>query len=149
MLSGTLQNSPDGYLFTSTSGDGFARSGVVLSDFVYEADVTFKDAHGLALVIRMSDASNFYCICLSKGDRVAKIWKKDNGVTSNVQTARMTFESDRVYHLRVEAVGSRLTVYLDGEEIVSVEDPSHTVGALGLNVFVGSALFNNIAYEEK
>ena len=148
-LAGTLLNSPDGYLFTNASGDGFARSNVVLDDFVYEADVTFQGAQGLALVIRMTDSSNFYCICLSKGDRVAKIWKKDRGTVSNVITERMTFEEGGTYHLRVEAVGEQLTVFLDGVEILSVRDSSHATGALGLNVFCGSALFNNIKYEEK
>jgi fructan beta-fructosidase len=80
---------------------------------------------------------------------VAKIWKNDNGVISNVKTARMMFESDRTYHLRVEAVGDLLTVWLDGKEIISVRDSSHTVGALGLNVYNGTAVFNNIKYEEK
>ena len=68
-------------------------------------------------------------------------------MVSTVATYRQTFKQNTVYRLRVEVVGNEIAVFLDGEEVIRTTDNSHTVGALGLNVFNGSAFFNNIAYE--
>lgn len=144
---GTLSKGPLGYTLKSSGGDSFALSDVYLSDFEYSADVSFpKNGGAAALVFRATDLSNFYCLCLDRGAGVVKIWTKKNGAVTDIKTVSYRYAKDRVYSVRLVAVGEEISAYINGELVISISDIRHTEGVIGINAYKTEAVFNNIKY---
>jgi levanase len=59
---------------------------------------------------------------------------------------KVTVKEGEIYHLRVKAEGSSLKVYWGNEykPVIEVQDLAYRTGKLGLNVWNGSVLFQNI-----
>ncbi len=150
VMGGSLAATPDGYKFTCTSGDGFARGSIILSDFTYSADVTVTDGSNAgALVFRMTDGDNFYCLTLDRAAGVLKLWKKDRGYITVVKEVSVVVEAGKSNNLTVEAVGNKITAKYNGEEAFTLTDSSHSYGSLGINVYRGTVIFNHIDVTEK
>lgn len=150
VMGGKLTTCPDGYKFTNSSGDAFARGDRILSDFVYSADISVDSGSVAgALAFRLTDSDNFYCLSFSRGEGIIKLWKRDGGYTTVLKTVNVSIEAGKFYNLTVGAVGEDITVTLDGRKLFVCKDGSHDYGSLGINVFNGSAIFNHIRVTEK
>lgn len=59
---------------------------------------------------------------------------------------KVTVKVGEIYHLKVKAEGSSLKVYWDNayKPVIEVQDNAYRTGKLGLNVWDGSVLFQNI-----
>ncbi|WP_433607407.1 family 43 glycosylhydrolase [Dactylosporangium sp. CA-139114] len=121
-------------------------------DFTYDADVTVTSGSGDAgLVFRATGAANGtdayhgYYAGISPAGRVV-LGRAANSWTQ-LATANLAVAAGTTYHLRVTAIGSSITVYVDdmADPRISVTDATYASGADGVRVFNAAAAFDNVA----
>ena len=140
-----------GGAYTATpSAGGKALLVTNFGDLVYDATVNLKPGNGDAGVVFRAtqpatgvDSYRGYYAGISAAGRVL-LGRADNGWTP-LASAPMTIRPGRAYHLRVEAVGSSITVYVDGGRKLSATDASFASGANGVRVFNVGATFDDLA----
>jgi levanbiose-producing levanase len=118
------------------------------TDFVLEGDlkVDADTAYGTAgLVFRAnSDATRGYMLTLDPN--LNKIRLLDLNEDRTVSMADRNIEVGKTYHFEVHAKGSNIKVYVDGyaDPVINVKDTAYSNGKFGLNVYNGTAYFQNI-----
>jgi hypothetical protein len=119
-----------------------AWSGVTTGDYYVEARIKPQknDSTGnkqLYLIARYQDPQNWYGAGLnvqaSSASTQVEIAKMTAGTLSRPGQVKKPIDMDTTwYTVRFELKGQTLAVYLDGEMIKSVDDPSFTAGKIGL-----------------
>ncbi|WP_274365745.1 Ig-like domain-containing protein [Paenibacillus thermotolerans] len=129
-------------------GDGwdhnFMLSSIEVDDFIYEADVCVENGAASALVFRATaNVEQFYCISLypGPGGRIALRSPHKEIEEQMAEIQRHTF-----YHVKVVVKGDHIQVYLDDRLMIDVRDNSYSSGYLGLNIFYGTSIFQNVMY---
>jgi len=61
-----------------------------------------------------------------------KLIRRDQNDHITLEPARASPQQDRVYRCRVECDGSRVSVAVDGKQLISVEDDAYPDGQIGL-----------------
>ncbi|GAB3818820.1 GH32 C-terminal domain-containing protein [Kribbella italica] len=123
------------------SGDAFYLSKASGSDFTLEGDVRLVSGTAAALTFRASkDASRHYTVNIDADAGVVKLWRPGRDIAA----FPAPIERNRTYHLKVKAVGSQFTVWLDGQQVISASDGEIASGQFGLNVFRGTAVLQNV-----
>ena len=91
--------------------------------------------HGV--ICRYQDTDNFYILAIS-GDGLFGIFKRKDGSNPILTGMDIMERSEAIHqdgqsnHLRADCVGSTLTLYINGEEAISVEDGEFKSGEVGL-----------------
>jgi glycosyl hydrolase family 43/3-keto-disaccharide hydrolase len=141
---------------TTASYGGKALLDTNFANFTQDADVTPAGSRGDAgIVFRVTqpatgtDSYRGYYAGVSPTGRVV-LGKASNGWTQ-LASVPMTITPGVRHHLRVEAVGSSLKVYVDdlATPKISVTDASFTSGANGVRVFDTGAAFDNVAVAKR
>ncbi|MEV7133207.1 hypothetical protein AB0N24_10000 [Arthrobacter sp. NPDC093128] len=101
------------------------------------------------MLLRASaDGSTAYYVNLDPNLRLARIFKLQDGVfnpaSSILASVPLLLSHGVSYSLEAQAAGERLTVTLDGAEILAVDDASLASGRVGLNVFDGRAAYQDV-----
>jgi hypothetical protein len=134
----------------SPSAGGKALLVTNFADLVYDADLTLTSGRGDAGVVFRAtepatgvDSYRGYYAGISRSGGVL-LGRADNGWTP---LADAPVRSAATYHLRVEAVGSSIRVYVDdlSRPALEVVDASYTSGANGVRVFNAGASFDDLA----
>lgn len=121
-------------------------------DLTQDVDVTVAARTGDAgLTFRVTepaegtDSYHGYYAGISPEGKVI-LGRADNGWTP-LASATMPVSPGETYHLRVTAVGSSITVYVDDMTTpkISVTDDTHPTGANGVRVFDTAATFDNVS----
>lgn len=103
---------------------------------------------GSVLLRASADASTAYYINLDPNLRLARIFKLQNGAfnpeSSVLASVPLLLTHGVSYKVEAVAAGERLTVKLDGAEILAVDDASLASGRVGLNVFDGRAAYQDV-----
>ncbi|WP_326599855.1 glycoside hydrolase family 32 protein [Streptomyces sp. NBC_01803] len=150
---GELTVTPNGRWTPGGSGlagefdrDTTAVSARTLSDTDLRASVHL-DGGAASLVLRASaDGSDGYYVNLDPNLRVVRLIRKtdgtfdDSGVLAEVPAL---VRHDTTYAVRVLAEGSRVRVFLDGEQVIDATDGTYPAGHVGLNVFGGRAAYQD------
>jgi fructan beta-fructosidase len=126
------------------SGDAFYLSGGVASDLTYQGDLTVVNGVAAGLTFRASaDAAQHYTANIDAGGLV-KLWRPGR----DIATHPTPVVQGRTYHLRVVATGPRIQVFLDGggDPVIDATDTTYAGGLLGVNVFQGSGVAQNLRY---
>jgi hypothetical protein len=91
------------------------------------------------------DSYRGYYAGISSAGRVL-LGKADNGWTP-LASVPMTIRPGTAYHLRVDAVGSSIRVFVDDMSTpkISMVDASYASGANGVRVFNVAATFDDVA----
>jgi len=109
------------------------------SDVHVEVDATKAggpDDNAFGLICRAEDLDNFYWFAISS-DGYAGIGSNENA-DLYILSGEYLEESDAVYlgeatnHIAADCVGSTLTLFVNGSEVVSVTDTSFSGGSVGL-----------------
>ncbi|MET0237790.1 MAG: glycoside hydrolase family 43 protein [Kibdelosporangium sp.] len=149
-------SSSGGRYDTTSSLGGKALLDTNFPDFTYDADVTVSSANGDGgLVFRVTqpatgpDSYRGYYAGISATGRVL-LGKANNGWTP-LRSVPMTVQQGSRYHLRVEAVGSSIKVYVDDLTTpkIAVTDTSYSSGANGVRVYNTGASFDNVAISHR
>jgi len=124
---------------------------LTLDDAVFEADVRFDNVtkpQRLALC-KYINGSNFVRFVLRRetSNPVVRIYAQ-KGASYKIVDAAKTFNSKQWYHLRGEIQGSTAKLYLDGDLLLTVTDPTvdHDAGKIGLGTELSQASFDNVRF---
>ena len=103
---------------------------------------------GSVLLRASADGSTAYYVNLDPNLRLARIFKLQDGVFnpsgSVLASVPLLLSHGVSYRVEAQAAGERLSVKLDGAEILAVDDASLTSGRVGLNVFDGRAAYQDV-----
>lgn len=119
--------------------DFYANPGLRFSDTIVEVDATVAggpEENDFGVICRYEDNNNFYYFIISS-DRLYGIGKIVNGGRvllapvdePPASTAILPGQTNRI---RVDCVGSTLTLYVNGQKLVEVRDRDLTSGDIGL-----------------
>ncbi|MFQ5600863.1 MAG: family 16 glycoside hydrolase, partial [Candidatus Krumholzibacteriia bacterium] len=127
----------------ATGGSYYYMAGDAWGDFFLEADVLHEMGIGYAgLVFRYLDVNNNYYVW-NNSSQIA-LRRRINGVASQVGPSIPVGPITGWHHVRVEAVGTNIKIYWDGELRVDVEDPTFMGGKAGLVCSQATARFDNV-----
>jgi hypothetical protein len=135
---------------TSSTPDLATAGDVAWSDVVVEADMKILAFNGSSssymagLCVRVKDAANFYLIGVRSNDGKLGLRRYAEGGTNLVQSDFDEGKTGDWYHLKVEAIGSTLSAYLDGTMMFSETDDTHASGGIALCTVRASASFDNV-----
>lgn len=146
---GHMEDNVQGLLLRSEPQEYvMAMSGTMSEDFSFEADVMVIDTHADAtLVFRASeDGWSSYMLRIVPDAGLLRLLDADGDTERLKEERRVDLTKGNIYHLKVSVEGSHLKVYWDegSSPIMDVVDTAYTSGYLGLSVWNGSALFQNI-----
>lgn len=103
---------------------------------------------GSVLLRASADGATAYYVNLDPNLRLARIFKLQDGVfdsaASVLASVPVLLSHGVSYSVEAAAAGERLTVKLDGVEILAVDDASLSAGKVGLNVFDGRAAYQDV-----
>jgi hypothetical protein len=137
------------YVYRQANMSGDARAildSPIARNQSVEADVRVNVAGStswVGLMVRYVDSANFYYLTF-KANNVLEIRKSLNGTFGPLRSATVDFLPGRVYRLRLEAVGSVLRAFVDGQLVAQVRDGSIPRGQAGLTMWKTSADFDNV-----
>lgn len=86
----------------------------------------------VGLLFRYADADNYYRLSLDADRKIRQLAKCVDGVVSKLWERKDGYPVGRPFTLTVDAVGSRLIGYLDGQRLFDVTDNDHQRGKIGL-----------------
>ncbi|WP_347231137.1 GH32 C-terminal domain-containing protein [Paenibacillus sp. DMB5] len=137
----------------SYSGDAQYIAAEQAGNFTYEADMKLGTAGGAgSLLFRASaDGRSGYYLNLDPNMKSFRLFYKIGGRFEERQVlARVPafIQPDRVYRLKIQADGPHITVYLDGQKLMDVQDGTFAEGHFGLHVFGGTASYQNVNVSE-
>jgi hypothetical protein len=139
------------YRQSSVAGDaGSLRTGVDLRNQSIEADVVGKafaspvtGDRWFGLVVRQTDPGNLYYFTLRTNQTIS-LRKRVNGVITVLDSAAMPVLLNRRYKLRLEAIGSHIKAYVDGQLVLEAIDQSLPRGTPGLRMFRFATDYDNV-----
>jgi hypothetical protein len=136
---------------TSTSGDARILHGLPTGDQVLKVTARLNGigtqtsgSHWIGAMVRYTDPSNYYYVTLRSSNELS-LRKLVNGAITELARVPLTVESGTQYRLRIEAIGSKLVVYVDDEVRLQATDSSHARGRSGLVTYRAAASYS--AYE--
>ncbi len=127
-----------------TAGDTSWRGVVAEVDFNVVSFNGSSSSYMAGLCLRVQDADNFYMVGLRSN--TGGIQLRGIGVDGG-NLAQSEYEEGVEgvwYHLKVEAVGSTITAYLDDVLMFTYPDATIQSGGIGLCTVRASALFDNV-----
>jgi hypothetical protein len=129
----------------AVAGDVTWRDVRVEADFKVLAFNGSSSSYMAGICVRLTDAENFYLVGL-RGDSDQHIGIRVFGDSnSNLeQSEEFSGVENEWYRLRVDAIGSTLSVFIDGELVVEQTDAEHPAGGIGLCTARATAVFDNI-----
>gem|GEM_PF-262255 len=110
------------------------------ADYTVEMDVRYDQAinpDGTAasgLIARYSDYNNFYLLRLNQNGN-AELMKKKGGSYTLLASAPLNLEAGKTYTLKLDLDGRQLTGFVDGVQLISVEDADLAAGMIGFRAY--------------
>ncbi|WP_308737394.1 GH32 C-terminal domain-containing protein [Paenibacillus sp. PCH8] len=146
---GSLEDTDEGFHLASDAGENvMAVSATRADNFVYEADVMIQDMKADASLVFRSNDTGWSSYMLQVVPQAGVIRLRDaSGQPGTLNVEHKTsLKSGGIYHLKVKADGESLQVYWDNQydPVIDVKDNAYSSGYLGLHVWDGAALFQNV-----
>ncbi|WP_371862491.1 GH32 C-terminal domain-containing protein [Mesobacillus foraminis] len=149
---GTLEDTEQGLLLTSQSGENaMAISGVSSENFIYEADVKIIDKKADASLVFRSSEDGWDSYMLQIVPNAGIIRLRDARDENNwKEEYQVTLQEGGIYHLKVRVVEDHIQVYWENKyaPVIDVHNKTYGNGFLGLHVWDGAALFQNVKVSE-
>jgi hypothetical protein len=111
-----------------------------------QADVrplSFAGSGWNGLATRYRDPGNYYFVMVS-GAGVASLNRATGGVFAVIASAPVTLPLNRPYRLRLESIGTRHRVYVNGAPLLDADDTTLVSGRAALLTHQASAEFDNV-----
>ena len=127
------------FLINQPNVDYWSHPHIYFKDARLEVDATRlagPNNNDFGLICRFSSHDNFYAFLISS-DGYAGIVRVQDGVYTVISDGNMQYnkliQPDQVsYHLSADCVQSNLTLYINGDQALEVQDFAHTAGDAGL-----------------
>ena len=104
-----------------------------MEDVSVSVPAVIKEGESAMLLLRGQGTRRYYALGLA-GKNKAKILRYWNGRKDVLGEAAFSWERGREYILRAEVSGEKLTLWIDGEEVLSVTDGTIDYGMAGLGM---------------
>lgn len=95
------------------------------------------------LTARYVDAGNYYYATLRNNNTVL-LRRMVNGTFTTLASANLTVSLNRSYRVRLEAIGTRLRLFVDNRLLADARDSTHKLGRAGVIMFRTRADYDNI-----
>lgn len=95
------------------------------------------------LIARYTGSGNYYYVTARTSNTI-QLRKMVNGSFQTLATATLPFALNRTYNIRLEAIGPKLRVYVDGKQIIEASDATHAHGQVGLMAYKVAADYDNV-----
>lgn len=95
------------------------------------------------LATRYTDASNYYYVTLRSSNTIL-LRRMVNGVFTTLASGSLTVAANQTYNVRLEAVGTRLRVYVNDQRKLEAVDASLSHGQAALLTYRTRADFDNV-----
>lgn len=115
----------------------------VQADIKPTAYATATGDKWFGLVTRYTNASNYYYVTLRNNNTVL-LRKMVNGVFTTLDSAPLPITLNRNYRVRLEAIGTRLRLFVDDQVLAEASDSTHTHGQAGVMMFKMRVDYDNI-----
>jgi hypothetical protein len=136
---------------SSTSGNARILHGQPTDDQVLKVSVRLTDigtqtsgSHWIGAMVRYTDPSNYYYVSFRTSNELS-LRKVVNGVITELARAPLTVQPGSSYRVRVEAIGTKLVVYVNDSFRLQASDASHPQGRYGLVTYRAAASFSGVA----
>lgn len=129
----------------AVAGDVSWRDVRVEADFKVLAFNGSSSSYMAGVCLRLTDGENFYLVGL-RGDSNQHMGIRlfgDNNTTLS-ESEEFSGVENQWYRLRVDAIGSTLSVFVDDELVLEQTDAEHPAGGIGLCTTRATAVFDNI-----
>lgn len=145
---GKLEDTEQGIVLTSDPRENvLAISDTRADDFIYEADIMVTDPKADATLVFRSteDGSSSYMLQIVPQAGLLRL-KDANGEGALKVERQISLAAGGIYHLKVRAEGNNIKVFWEDryKPVIDVNDEAYTAGYLGLHVWDGSAVFQNV-----
>lgn len=140
----------DNGLFLANDGDAFRFSAAEGKNFIYSAEYTpdNDDAQAAGIVFGVSDNLTSYWVATAdtKENKV-KLWQAGVG---DLKTVDYTFETGKKFKITVVMNGDVAKIFIDDDVVAAIvcRIGDYVGGKLGLNVFGGSFVINNVKFTD-
>jgi levanase len=145
---GSLEDTQQGLLLTSEPNENvMAISSVTSQDFIYEADIQVIDRNADATLVFRSNEDGWDSYMLQIVPNAGIIRLRDARDEGKLKAEYpVTLQEGGIYHLKVKVVDDNIKVYWGNkyEPVIDVNNATYEKGFLGMNVWNGSALFQNV-----
>lgn len=136
------------YRQSSTSGEHVStRSGIDWSNVAIEADVRPTAFNGndrwVSLMTRHVDDQHYYYVAL-RNTNVLRLARRVGNTFTTLASISLPVTVNRSYRVRLEAVGTWLRVYVDGNLRLQARDTTYQRGSVGMKTSFASAEFDNV-----
>jgi levanbiose-producing levanase len=99
---------------------------------------------GSVLLRSSADGSSAYYVNLDPNLRVVRVFSLNNGVFTVLASVPAALSHGVSYALDTSVVGNRITVSVDGTQLIDVTDSALVSGKVGVNVFDGRAAYQDV-----
>jgi hypothetical protein len=136
------------YRQASSSGEHVTtRSGINWGNVAIEADIRPTAFNGndrwVSLMTRYVDDQNYYYVAL-RNTNVLRLAKRVGNTFTTLGSISLPVTVNRTYHVRLEAVGTWIRAYVDGELRIQARDTTHARGGVGMKTANAAAEFDNV-----
>ncbi len=120
--------------------------GMALNDYQVDFDMRSADDDAIGLIFRFKDNDNYYRFSWDKQRSYRRLVKNTGGVFTVLAQDAVPYVTKQNYQVTVKAVGSLITVLIDGETIFSVNDTSLNSGTIAMYSWGNTgAYYDNIS----
>ena len=128
---------------TSIWGNPARANQAVEADIKPTAFATVTGDKWFGLIARYTGANNHYYVTL-RNNNTLLLRRMVNGVFTTLATVPLTVTLNRSYRVRLEAIGTRLRVFIDGNLAAEASDSALKQGQAGVVTFRTRADFDNV-----
>ncbi|MGN9910381.1 pectate lyase family protein [Phytohabitans sp. LJ34] len=136
------------YRQSGTGSDARALAGSSSwSDYTVEARVKPTGFNGTArhagIIARAQSTSGYYYLALTNAGEV-RLGRRGSGGHTTLAAAPATAALDTWHRLRLEATGTTLRGFLNGQLVATATDSAYASGSVGLATYYASASFDDV-----
>lgn len=146
---GTVKTVDGHYVLRGDGGDKALQNRLSFRNLVYSADIAMSSGAESGLIFRVTnpsigmDSYNGYYAGLDLG-RHQIIFGKANGSWATIASAPYALQPDMVYNLKVVAIGSRMSIYVNNQCVLVADDGSFQEGGIGVRVVNTTGAYSNL-----
>ncbi len=117
-------------------------------DYTIYLTLRSTDDDAIGVMFRYKNADNYYRFSMDRQRKYRRLVKNVNGNFTVLSEDTVKYKLNQDYLLKIEAIGTNIKVFLDGEKIFDESDPGIASGAIGLyNWGNKGSYFDNILVE--
>ena len=126
----------------------YLTTGLSLQNYRTSFDMTPMAETGddVGCMIRYQDANNFYRLSMNSRYGYTRLEKRVSGEFTPLAANAIGYETGRTYHVLIEAINSKIFVYIDGTLVFAVEDATLTTGTVAF-YSAAAVAFGNLLIE--